>query len=57
MQIVFVVSFIGLLGDATEEFVENLDTQKGKSTFTLFGQFPPTVVFFIESCGGDKIVF
>ena len=54
---VFVVSFIGLLGDATEEFVENLDTQKGKSTFTLLGQFPPTVVFFIESCCGDKIVF
>ena len=52
-----VMSFIGLLGDATEEFVENLDTQKGKSTFTLFGQFPPTVVFFIESCCGDKTVF
>ena len=53
----FVVSFIGLLGDATEEFVENLDTQKGKSTFTLFGQFPLTVVLFIESCCGNKIVF
>ena len=35
----FVVSFIGLLGDATEEFVENLDTQKGKSTLLCSAGF------------------
>ena len=40
------MSFTGLLGDATEEFVENLDTQKGKLKFTQLGQFSPNVAFY-----------
>ena len=29
--------FTGLLGDATEEFVENLDTQQGQLYVILYG--------------------
>lgn len=36
-KILYRMLFTGLLGDATEEFVENLDTQQGQLNVTLYG--------------------